>query len=194
MEPTQRERMLAGELYDPLDPELARMRARARDMCGNLNATLEIEADRRRALTAKLFAKGGDTVILQPPFFCDYGAHIELGEKVFFNFNCVILDVCRVTIGAYTLFGPAAQVLTATHPLDAKLRRTVESGKPVTIGSDCWIGAGALILPGVTIGDGTVIGAGAVVTKDVPSSVLAVGNPCRIVRDLTAADLDKPPR
>src|SRR5687767_14907179 len=119
---------------------------------------------------------------MQPPFYCDYGSNIHLGERVFFNFNCVVLDVCRVTIGDYTLFGPAVQILTATHPMDAALRRTEESGKPIAIGSDVWVGAGALVLPGVTIGSRSVIGAGSVVTRDVPDDVLAAGNPCRVLR------------
>jgi acetyltransferase-like isoleucine patch superfamily enzyme len=114
-----------------------------------------------------------------------YGSNIELGERVFFNFNCIVLDVCRVRIGDYTLFGPAVQVLTPMHPLDAALRRKQEYGKPVDIGSDVWVGAGALILPGVTIGSGTVIGAGSVVTRDVTAGVFAAGNPCRVIREIS---------
>ncbi len=180
--------MLAGEPYDPLDPELVLARARARDLCQDLNATREAEVERRRSILKELFAAGGDTVWMQPPFHCDYGSNIELGERVFFNFQCVVLDVCRVRIGAHTLFGPAAQVLTASHPLDAMLRRREEFGKPITIGKDCWIGAGALVLPGVTIGDGSVVGAGSVVTKDVPAGVLAAGNPCRVIRTLDISE------
>ena len=122
---------------------------------------------------------------LEPPFFCDYGANIELGERVFFNFNCVVLDVCPVRIGRFTLFGPAVQIYTAMHPLDPELRRRGEEyGKPVEIGSDVWVGGGAIILPGVRIGSRAVIGAGSVVTRDVPDAVFAAGNPCRIVRAL----------
>ena len=174
--------MLAGELYDALDPELVRRRERARDLCWTLNASKESEQALRRDLLKQLFGGGGDTVWMQPPFFCDYGSNMHLGERVYFNFNCVVLDVCEVRIGAFTWFGPAAQIYTATHPLNAAKRRTSEYGKPVRIGSDCWIGGGAIILPGVTIGDKTVIGAGSVVTRDVPSGVMAVGNPCRVVR------------
>ena len=181
---TEREKMLAGELYDPLDPELAEARLRARDLLAVLNATRERDGLARLQMQTALFGSGGDTVWLQPPFFCDYGTNIQLGEKVFFNFNCVVLDVCEVRIGARTLFGPAVQIYTATHPLDAELRKTRELGKPVTIGSDVWVGGGAIILPGVTIGDRAVIGAGSVVTKDVPAGDLAVGNPCRVVRTL----------
>ena len=181
---TEREKMLAGEPYDPMDPDLVARRERARDLCWALNATRDRDAAERRRLLQALFARGGDTAWMQPPFFCDYGTNIELGERVFFNFNCVVLDVCRVTIGDHAFFGPAVQLYTATHPLDATLRRTEESGRPVAIGADVWIGGGAIVLPGVTIGDRTVIGAGSVVTRDVPAGVLAVGNPCRVVRAL----------
>lgn len=180
--PTELETMLAGELYNPHDAELVEMRRRARDLCWDLNATREADVDLRRQILRELFGAGGETVWLQPPFFCDYGVHISLGEKVFFNFNCVVLDVCRVTIGDRTLFAPAVQIYAATHPLDAVRRRTQESGQPVTIGSDCWIGGGAIICPGVTIGDRTVIGAGSVVTRDIPAGVVAAGNPCRVLR------------
>jgi maltose O-acetyltransferase len=181
---TEREKMLAGELYDPLDPELVAARQRARDLCWAINVTAEREQDRRRALAMELFGSGGDSVWLQPPFFCDYGANITLGHRVFFNFNCVVLDVARVTIGSHTLIGPAVQIYTASHPLDARLRREQEFGKPVAIGSDVWIGGGAIICPGVTIGDRAVIGAGSVVTRDIPPGVVAAGNPCRGLRSI----------
>jgi maltose O-acetyltransferase len=179
---TERQKMIAGELYDPLDPELVTARERARDLCQALNATREREQAERRRILCDLFGAGGDTVWMQPPFFCDYGANITLGERVFFNFNCVVLDVCPVRIGSFTLFGPGAQVLTAMHPFDAALRRRHEYGKPVEIGSDVWVGAGALILPGVRIGSRAVIGAGSVVSRDVPDDVFAAGNPCRVIR------------
>jgi len=182
---TERRKMLAGKLYDPMDPELVSARNRARDLCQDLNATREAERDRRRSLLCDLFGQGGDTVWMQPPFFCDYGANIELGERVFFNFNCVVLDVCKVKIGSFTLFGPAAQIYTPMHPLNAELRRREEYGKPVEIGSDVWVGGGAVILPGVKIGARAVIGAGSVVTRDIPDAVFAAGNPCRVVRDIT---------
>ncbi len=184
---TEREKMLAGELYDPLAPELVAARERARDLCQALNATREAEHEARRGILTRLLGAGGDSVWMQPPFYCDYGANIHLGERVFFNFNCVVLDVCEVRIGAFTLFGPAVQIYTATHPMKAdERRRGLEAGKPIEIGSDAWIGGGAIILPGVRIGTGAVIGAGSVVTRDIPASVFAAGNPCRIVRDLHA--------
>ncbi len=183
--PSEREKMLAGELYDALDPELVAGRARARDLCQALNATREAESEARRGILRELFAAGGDTVWMQPPFFCDYGTNIELGERVFFNFNCVVLDVCTVRIGDYTMFGPAVQILTPLHPMNAAERRLKEYGRPIEIGSDVWVGGGALILPGVRIGSRTVIGAGSVVTRDVPDGVFAAGNPCRVVREIT---------
>ena len=177
--------MLAGEMYDPFDPELVAAREQARDLCRSLNATREGQQDERRAILRALFGKGGETVWMQPPFFCDYGSNIELGERVFFNFNCVVLDVCPVRIGSFTLFGPAVQIYTPMHPFDAELRRRVEYGKPVEIGSDVWVGGGAIILPGVRIGSRTVIGAGSVVTRDIPEGVFAAGNPCRVIREIT---------
>jgi len=174
--------MLAGELYDPLDAELVAARERARALCRELNETA---SDQRRILR-ELIGSGGDSVWMQPPFYCDYGAHIALGERVFFNFNCVVLDVCEVRIGDYTLFGPGVQILTPMHPMDAKLRREREYGKPIEIGADVWVGGGALILAGVRIGARAVIGAGSVVTRDIPEAVFAAGNPCRIVRKLSA--------
>lgn len=181
---TERDRMLAGELYDPYDAELAAARALARDRCQALNATREADVDAWRELVRALFGAGGDSALIQPPFFCDYGTNIELGERVFFNFNCTVLDVCPVRIGAFSLFGPGVQILTPLHPLDAELRRTREYARPIAIGSDVWVGGGALILAGVTIGARSVIGAGSVVTRDVPDGVLAAGNPCRVIRVL----------
>lgn len=180
--------MLAGELYNPGDPELVAARDRARDLCHALNATRGSERTERRAILRELFGAGGDTALMHPPFWCDYGSNIELGRKVFFNFNCVVLDVCRVRIGDYTMFGPAVQILTATHPLDAMQRRERESAKPITIGSDVWVGGGAIICPGVTVGSRSVIGAGSVVTRDVPDGVFAAGNPCRIIRPIEEED------
>jgi maltose O-acetyltransferase len=181
---SEQQKMLDGELYDPMDPSLIAARNRARDLCQDLNATREAQQDERRAILRRLFKQGGETVWMQPPFFCDYGSNIRLGERVFFNFNCVVLDVCEVKIGDFTLFGPGAQVLTPMHPLNAEQRRKEEFGKPVEIGSDVWVGAGALILPGVTIGSRAVIGAGSVVSRDIPEGVFAAGNPCRVIREI----------
>jgi maltose O-acetyltransferase len=180
--PTERDKMLAGELYDPLDRELVQGRERARDLCQALNVTRESGQQERRSILTRLLGAGGDTVWMQPPFYCDYGTNIRLGTRVFFNFNCIVLDVCEVTIGDYTLFGPGVQILTPVHPMNADLRRRQEYGKPVEIGADVWVGGGALILAGVRVGSRAVIGAGSVVTRDVPDDVFAAGNPCRVIR------------
>lgn len=182
--PSEKNKMLAGELYDPLDPELTAARDRARDLCQELNATRERDHEQRRAILKQLFGRGGDSVWMQPPFFCDYGSNIFLGQRIFFNFQCVVLDVCAVTIGDFTLFGPNVQIYTATHPMNAVLRRTQEFAKPIEIGSDVWVGGGAIICPGVKIGSRSVIGAGSVVTRDLPESVFAAGNPCRVIREI----------
>ena len=182
---SERQKMLGGELYDPLDPELVAGRERARDLCQALNATREGQQEERRRILRDLVGAGGESVWMQPPFFCDYGVNIELGERVFFNFNCVVLDVCPVRIGSFTQFGPGVQILTPLHPFDAELRRRQEFGKPIDIGSDVWVGGGALILAGVRIGSRAVIGAGSVVTRDIPDDVFAAGNPCRVIRPLT---------
>lgn len=184
--PTEKEKMLRGELYDPRDRQLVSERRQARLLFEALNASRDNETKKRRKLLKELIPNGGDSVWMQPPFYCDYGTNIILGENVFFNFNCVILDVAEVRIGARTLFGPAVQVYTATHPMDAKERASgLELGFPITIGEDAWIGGGAIICPGVTIGNRSVIGAGSVVTKNVSADVFAAGNPCREVRPLT---------
>jgi len=180
----ERVKMVTGQLYNALDSELVLARGRARDLCLDLNATRDAQHEQRRRILLDLFGTGGADVSLQPPFFCDYGFNIHLGQRVFFNFNCVVLDVCPVRIGDFTLFGPNVQIYTALHPLDAPTRRTLEYGKPVEIGSDVWVGGGAIICPGVRIGSRSVIGAGSVVTRDVPNGVLAVGNPCRVIREL----------
>ena len=181
---SQRERMLSGALYEPFDRELVSDRRRARDLCAQLNASADADEAGRRHVLEALFGAGGHSVWVQPPFHCDYGRHIHLGHRIFFNFNCVVLDVCPVVVGDFTLIGPGVQILTAMHPEDAQLRRHQEFGRPITIGKDVWVGAGALILAGVTIGDRCIIGAGSVVTRDIPSDVVAVGNPCRVVRPL----------
>lgn len=191
MKKSEREKMLSGELYDPLDPQLSRERDHCRDVCLLLNTSREDQKDERQHLLAELFGKQTDAW-LQPPFFCDYGTNIVLGAKVFFNFNCVVLDVARVTIGSNTLFGPSVQIYTATHPIRAAERRKgLESAKPITIGADVWVGGGAIICPGVTVGDRSIIGAGSVVTRDVPSDAIVAGNPARVIRTLPPEALEE---
>ena len=184
--------MLAGELYDPLEPQLCRERDRCRDLCQLLNATRENQKEERQRLLAALFGQETD-VWVQPPFFCDYGTNILLGTKVFFNFNCVVLDCAKVIIGNNVLFAPSVQIYTATHPINAAERRKwLESAKPITIGSDVWVGGGAIICPGVTIGDRSVIGAGSIVTADIPSDVVVAGNPARVIRELPPEAAERP--
>jgi maltose O-acetyltransferase len=182
---SEKAKMLGGELYDPLDPELSRDRRRVRLLLKALNDTSDDQQKARSRLIKALMPAVGQSTWLEPPFYCDYGYNITLGDRVFLNFNCVILDVATVVIGSGTLLGPAVQIYAATHPLSAAKRRLgLELGRPITIGEDVWIGGGAIICPGVRIGAASVIGAGAVVTKDIPPGVLAVGNPCRIVREV----------
>ncbi len=183
--PTEREKMVAGELYNPLDPELVHGRRRARDLLVEINSTRDADVERRRALFADLFAECGDGLLIEPPFFCDYGFNISVGNRVFMNFNCVILDVAPVRIGDRALIGPAVQIYAATHPLRADVRQEgLELGRPVTLGDDVWIGGGAIILPGVRVGNRVVIAAGAVVSKDVPDDVVVAGNPARVIRTI----------
>jgi maltose O-acetyltransferase len=181
---TEKQKMLAGELYDASDSQLVAERQRARNLLKRLNESREDEQEERARILMELIGAETD-VYVQPPFFCDYGTNITLGKKVFMNFNCVILDVAPVRIGDFVLFGPAVQVYTATHPIHASERRKgLEAGKPIIIGSDIWIGGGAIICPGVTIGSRSVIGAGSVVTRDIAEDVFAAGNPCREIRSL----------
>jgi maltose O-acetyltransferase len=180
MAPTEREKMLAGALYDAADAELASLRQANEAWLARYNASLGQPPEAQRALLRENLAAVGEGAVIRPPFFCDYGCNISLGAGAFLNFNCIILDVVAVSIGARTQIGPGVQFLAADHPRDAATRRTgLEFGRPVRVGKDVWIGAGALILPGVTIGDGAVIGAGSVVTRDVPAGATALGNPAR---------------
>ncbi|MGH9457236.1 MAG: sugar O-acetyltransferase [Thermoanaerobaculia bacterium] len=181
---SERERMLAGEPYDPLDAELVALRRRARELCADLNASVPSDEERRRRVATELFGAGGESVWIEPPFYCDYGTQIHLGANVFFNFDCIVLDVCEVRIGEWVKFGSGVQILTPVHPMDAIERRAKESCAPIEIGDDVWVGSGALILAGVRIGARSVIGAGSVVTRDVPEGVFAAGNPCRVIRTL----------
>ena len=178
--------MLAGELYLGSDPELVELRNRARSFMQAYNQTLYDDDPRRRELLQGIMGSLGADTNIQTPFFIDYGIHTYLGDKVFLNFNCHILDSAEVHIGDNTFLATAVQLLTATHPLLASERiRGPESALPIRIGKNCWLGGGVIVCPGVTIGDDTTIGAGSVVTKDIPSGVLAVGNPCRVIRKLS---------
>jgi len=173
--------MLAGELYRPDDPELLADQAETHRWLALYNAALAQSDDDRRALLRQRLHHVGDGAIVRPPFHVDYGYNISVGSDVFVNFNCVILDVVRVTIGDGARIGPNVQIYTADHPRDAATRRAgLEFGRPVVIGRNAWIGGGAIILPGVTIGDDAIVGAGSVVTRDVPAGATARGNPARV--------------
>jgi maltose O-acetyltransferase len=186
---SEKEKMLAGELYQASDPELVRERLYARELIQALNSSSPTNPENRLDLLGKLMGKTGKNLWIEPPFFCDYGYNISLGEDCFFNFNCVVLDVCEVKLGDRVLIGPAVQLYTGTHPLDADLRGALwEFGKPIEIGSDVWIGGGAVICPGVTLGDRVVVAAGAVVTKSFPSDVVIGGNPAKIIRYLSSKE------
>jgi maltose O-acetyltransferase len=177
---TEKEKMLTGELYDASDPVLTAERRQTRALLRQLNIDHYGDKAAYRQIVAALLPNAAVDTYLEPPFFCDYGYNIYTGENVYFNFNCVLLDVAPIRIGANSMFGPYVQIYTATHPLDAAERRKgPEYAKPITIGDDCWIGGGAIICPGVTIGDRAIVGAGAVVAKDVPADAIVGGNPAR---------------
>lgn len=180
---TEKEKMLSGKLYNASDPQLSLERHKARLLFQKINSISEDEKNVRNELFHELFGKVGNSLWVEPPFYCDYGYNINLGNNVFFNFNCCILDVMEVSIGNNVLIGPNVQIYTATHPINAKERATMlEFAKPIKIGNDVWIGGGAIICPGVTIGDGVVIGAGAVVTKNVSDNVFVAGNPAKEIK------------
>ena len=179
MSKTEKQKMLAGELYRP-DSEIAAEQAVTKAWLVRYNAALAAPVSERHALLSERLAHVGADAVIRPPFHCDFGYNIHVGDNVFMNFNCVILDVVEVSIGDRTQIGPAVQIYAADHPRDAKTRREgLEFGRPVRIGSDVWIGGGAIILPGVTVGDGAVIGAGSVVTRDVEPGQTVTGNPAR---------------
>jgi maltose O-acetyltransferase len=182
---SERAKMLSGELYEPGDAELVEARLRARRLLARYNATDAGDVRERRALLGELLGGCGDRAWIEPPFFCDYGWNITIGERAFLNFNCVILDCAPVEIGARTMVASAVQFCAATHPVDPATRRDgLEFARPIVVGANVWIGAGAIVGPGITIGDDSVVGAGSVVVRDVPPNVVAVGNPCRVVREL----------
>jgi maltose O-acetyltransferase len=182
---TELEKMLAGELYLASDAELENLRRNARRLTRLFNNTTEDETELRAQLLQELLGKCGSKIHIEPPFRCDYGCFISVGENFYANFGCVILDCNHVTIGDNVMLAPNVQIYGAHHPLDASTRISgPELGSPISIGNNVWIGGGAIILPGVSIGDNSVIGAGSVVTRDVPPNVVAAGNPCRVLREV----------
>jgi maltose O-acetyltransferase len=181
---TEKEKMIAGEYYLAGDPVLVKERRKAKNLLHRLNVIEYRLTKKAKEILTELIPNTGKSFYIEPPFHCDYGYNISCGNNVYFNVNCVVLDCAPVTIGSNVFFAPNVQIYTATHPLDAELRKTLENALPITIGDDCWIGGNSVICPGVTIGKGCVIGAGSVVTKDIPDHSLAVGNPAKIIRKL----------
>jgi len=180
---TERELMRSGGLYLASDPELVELRGRARRLTRLYNGTREDQPGERERLLRELLGACGRKVEIEPPFRCDYGSNISIGDGVYMNFGCVILDCAPVVIGERTLIGPGVHLYAATHPTDPRVRETLrELARPITVGRNAWIGGGAIVCPGVTIGDDAVIGAGSIVTKDVPGASIAAGNPCRVIR------------
>lgn len=190
---TEKEKMLAGVLYDAnYDQELFREREKCKDICYDYNLLRPSESEKQQRIIQKLFGKTKAAFTITAPFWCDYGYNIEIGENFYSNHNCVILDAAKVTFGDNVFIAPNCGFYTAGHPLDPERRNQgLEYAYPITIGSNVWIGAGTQVMPGVTIGDHAVIGGGSIVTKDIPANVLAAGNPCRIIREISEADRER---
>ena len=187
----QKERMLAGLPYKAWLDGLSEERAECKELIYDYNNLRPSERERKFELIKKILGKTGDYVNIEAPFHCDYGKNIEVGEEFFANYNFTVLDVAKVTIGDYAQIAPNVSIYTAGHPLHPESRNSgYEYGIPVTIGNNVWIGGNTVILPGVTIGDNVVIGAGSVVTKDIPDNMIAAGNPCKIIREITEEDRD----
>ncbi|MWG36006.1 sugar O-acetyltransferase [Halomarina oriensis] len=182
---SEREKMLAGEPYDPSDAELVADRRRAESTAAEYNRTDPDESDERQRLLDGLFGSVGEHVSVEPPVRCDYGSNVHVGDRFFANVDCVFLDVCRIEFGDDCMLGPGVHVYTATHPLNPEERAAgLEYGKPVTVGDDVWVGGRAVLNPGVTVGDGAMVASGAVVTEDVPPRVVVQGNPADVVREI----------
>ena len=181
--------MLRGELYIADDPQIEADQARAHELMERYNATRHAEQEERDRLLRELLGEVGDGVVVRPPFRCDSGSHISIGARTFVNFDCVMLDVAPIRLGAACQLATGVQLLTATHPIDPEPRRIGwEYAKPITIGDNVWLGGGVIVCPGVTIGDNTVVGAGAIVTRDLPADVVAFGNPARVHRSIDERD------
>lgn len=187
---TERERMLRGEYYDPRDPELLALANRARELLARHAATAFADAAGRHAALEAMLGQVGAGVWIEPPFFCEYGVNVRIGDATFVNTGCVFLDSAEIRIGRGVLLGPGVQLLTPSHPVRARERIVRDAGHgrapyrtmaaPITIGDECWIGAGTIVMPGVSIGDGVTVGAGSLVTRDIPGGVLAYGHPCTV--------------
>lgn len=184
---TEREKMLAGQLYDVADPELVSLRRHARLLFEQYNRSSVREGEKRRLLLEQLLGSLGSSCTIEPDFRCDYGCNIHVGENFYANFGCVILDVAEVRIGSNCLLGPGVSLFTATHPVEPELRlKGLELGLPITIGDNCWLGGRSVINPGVTLGNNVVVASGAVVTKSFPDNVVLAGVPARVVKEIKA--------
>ena len=190
---TERRKMQQGLLYDAnYDEELLAERSRCKDLCFAYNQLLPSLVDQQKDIIRRLFGKTGERFYITAPFWCDYGCNIEIGENFYTNHNCVILDGAKVTFGDNVFIAPNCTFSTAGHPLDTEQRsQGLEYAYPITVGDNVWFGASVTVLPGVTIGSNTIIGAGSVVNRDIPDGVVAVGNPCRVVRKITEDDKKK---
>lgn len=187
---SMKDKLHTGELYLPNDEEIMKVQLKKLDRLYDFNMTRPTELDKREALLKEMFAEIGEDCYIEPPFHANFGGgHVHFGKNIYANFNLTLVDDTHIYVGNYTMFGPNVTVATAGHPILPELRRQgYQYNAPVHIGENCWIGAGALIMPGITIGDHTVIGAGSVVTKDIPSGVVAVGVPCRVLREINEHD------
>lgn len=186
---TEKEKMIQGKPYFAGGEELTRDRVKARELVHQFNTVYMLDIKKRHEVLRELLGKTGQSFYIEPPFRCDYGYNISIGENFYSNFNCTILDVAPVTIGDNVMFAPNVSLFTAGHPIHPETRNAgVEYGRSITIGNNCWIGGGVIINPGITIGDNVVIGAGSVVTKDIPANSVAVGNPCRVIKTITDED------
>lgn len=187
---TMKDRMHTGELYLPGDEEIMQQQAKCLERLYEYNATRPSQAGKREALLKEMFAEIGEGCYIEPPLHCNFGGrHVHFGKNIYANFNFTCVDDTHIYVGDYTMFGPNVTIATAGHPILPELReKAYQYNMPVHIGKNCWIGAGAVILPGVSIGDNTVVGAGSIVTKDLPANVVAVGNPCRVLREINEHD------
>ncbi|UJL47495.1 sugar O-acetyltransferase [Virgibacillus sp. NKC19-16] len=182
---TEKQKMISGEWYNPADSELQAEQLHAKKLTRLYNQTLETENTKRGQILKELFGSTGENVFIEPTFRCDYGYNIHVGENFYSNFNCVFLDVCEIRIGNNCFIAPGVHIYTAIHPLNPNIRKSgIESGKPVIIGDNVWVGGGAIINPGIHVGDNVVIGSGAVVTRDVPNNTVVGGNPAKVINEL----------
>jgi galactoside O-acetyltransferase len=187
---TDYEKLHSGEIYDPNNEDIFKEQIKCLDRLYDFNATRPTELEKRAEMLKEMLAEVGENCYIEPPFHSNWGGkHVHLGKNVYFNFNATLVDDTHIYIGDCTMLGPNVVIATAGHPILPELReKALQYNLPIHIGKNCWLGAGVIVLPGVTIGDNTVIGAGSVVTKDIPANVVAVGNPCKVLREINEHD------